>query len=109
MLKDLKVLLGIDTADTTQDERLQWILDATEARLTLLLGGKEPPQSMKHIIIEVSVIRFNRIGSEGMTSQTVEGETLTFNSNDFDAYTDEIQAWLDSESALAKKGGFRFV
>lgn len=109
MLNDLKILLGIDSADTSQDDRLSWILEATTARLTLLLGGKEPPQSMRHIIIEVSVIRFNRIGSEGMTSQTVEGETLTFNSNDFDAYSDEIQAYIESESSFARKGGFRFI
>ena len=64
---------------------------------------------MDYIITEVSVIRFNHIGSEGMSSQSVDGETMTFSDSDFDGYRDEIQAFLDKESSLARKGGFRFL
>ena len=107
MLDDLKLLLGI--ADTSQDAKLRWIINATRSRLRLLLGDIEPPESMNYIITEVSVIRFNRIGSEGMSSQSVDGETMTFSDSDFDGYKDEIQAFLDKESSLARKGGFRFI
>ncbi len=109
MLDDLKLLLGITTADTSQDERLGWIINSTRSRLKLLLGDVDPPDSMNYIITEVSVIRFNRIGSEGMSSQSVDGETITFSDGDFDGYKDEIQAFLDKESSLARKGGFRFI
>lgn len=109
MLDDLKLLLGIAAADTSQDERLVWIINSTRSRLRLLLGDVEPPESMNYIITEVSVIRFNRIGSEGMSSQSVDGETMTFSDSDFDGYKDEIQAFLDKESSLARKGGFRFL
>ncbi len=109
MLDDLKLLLGIDAADTSQDERLNWIINSTRSRLRLLLGDVEPPESMNYIITEVAVIRFNRIGSEGMSSQSVDGETMTFSDSDFDGYKDEIQAFLDKESSLARKGGFRFL
>ena len=109
MLDDLKLLLGIAAADTSQDDRLSWIINSTRSRLRLLLGDVEPPESMDYIITEVSVIRFNRIGSEGMSSQSVDGETMTFSDSDFDGYRDEIQAFLDKESSLARKGGFRFL
>ena len=109
MLDDLKLLLGIAAEDTSQDERLGWIINSTRSRLRLLLGDVEPPESMDYIITEVSVIRFNRIGSEGMSSQSVDGETMTFSDSDFDGYKDEIQAFLDKESSLARKGGFRFL
>ena len=109
MLDDLKLLLGIAAADTSQDQRLNWIINSTRSRLRLLLGDVEPPESMDYIITEVSVIRFNRIGSEGMSSQSVDGETMTFSDSDFDGYKDEIQAFLDKESSLARKGGFRFL
>ena len=109
MLDDLKLLLGIAAADTSQDDRLSWIINSTRSRLRLLLGDVEPPESMDYIITEVSVIRFNRIGSEGMSSQSVDGETMTFGDSDFDGYKDEIQAFLDKESSLARKGGFRFL
>ena len=44
-----------------------------------------------------------------MSSQSVDGETMTFSDSDFDGYRDEIQAFLDKESSLARKGGFRFL
>mgnify|MGYP002770214775 FL=1 len=109
MLDDLKLLLGIDAADKSQDERLNWIINSTRSRLKLLLGDVDLSDSMNYIITEVSVIRFNRIGSEGMSSQSVDGETITFSDSDFDGYKDEIQAFLDKESSLARKGGFRFI
>lgn len=109
MLSDLKMMLGIDASDTSLDDKLTWIMTSTKSRLRLLLGDVEPPESMNYIITEVSVIRFNRIGSEGMKSQSVEGETLNFDDNDFSGYMNEIQAYIDKESSLARKGGFRFL
>ena len=83
MLYDVKALLGVEAEDHDLDEKLNLILSMTTARLKLLLGGITPPESMNHIITEVAVIRFNRIGSEGMTSHTVEGESQQFSDDDF--------------------------
>ena len=106
MLNDIKVLLGIDGTD--RDDVLKLIISTATARLKLLLGGVEPPESMDHIIREVAVIRFNRIGSEGMTSHTVEGESLSFVEDDFAQFADEIQAFLDSQQDSAR-GRVRFL
>ena len=95
MLTDLKLMLGIASQDTSLDDKLNLIISMTEGRLKALLCDKEPPESMKHIILEVSIIRFNRIGSEGLTSHTVEGESLSFSNDDFAEYADEIQTYLD--------------
>lgn len=108
MLNDLKLLLGISSEDTSRDALLLKIIAMVTARLTLLLGGIEPPEEMDHIILDVSVIRFNRIGSEGMTGHTVEGESLNFSDDDFAQYNDEIRAWLD-EQKTATRGKVRFI
>lgn len=108
MLNDLKVLLGIALADTSRDDQLKLILSMVTARLRILLGGIEPPESMDHIITEVSVIRFNRIGSEGMASHTVEGESLQFGDDDFAGFSDEIQAFLDLQKD-GTRGKVRFL
>lgn len=108
MLNELKLLLGIAVEDTSEDAKLNLLYaDATE-RLKLLLGGIEPPESMEHIIREVAIIRYNRIGSEGMASHTVEGESQSFAENDFAAYADEIQAFLDAQKESAR-GRVRFL
>ena len=108
MLMDLKRLLGISEDETDRDELLNWILNSASARLKNLLGGIELPEEMNHIIVESSVIRFNRIGSEGLDSHTVEGESLSFNDNDFAGFMDEIEAFLDQQ-AEAKRGRVRFL
>ena len=108
MLDDLKILLGIDVSDRDSDEKLLLILESVRNRLKLLLGGMEVPASMQHIVTDVAVIRFNRIGSEGMSSHSVAGESTSYNENDFSAYMDEIQAYLDSGDG-AKRGRVLFL
>lgn len=106
MLNDLKLLL--DITETDLDSKLNLILDITKKRLKALLGGVEPPAELEYIIIEVAIIRFNRIGSEGVNSHSVEGESLSFTDSDFNAYSDDIQAWLDGQKEV-KKGKVRFI
>ena len=108
MLENLKTLLGIQESDTSQDKKLNLILDATKKRLMFLLGGIEPPEEMNYIILDVSVIRFNKIGSEGLSSHTVEGESQSWASNDFAGYMDDIQAYLDSQKEVTK-GRVKFL
>lgn len=107
MLNDLKVMLGI-ADDSDRDNLLLLIISGATARLKTLLGGIDPPESLDYIIREVSITRFNRIGSEGMTSHTVEGESHQFADNDFDVYTDDIQAFLDTQKE-STRGKVRFL
>lgn len=107
MLNDLKIMLGI-VNDDSLDEKLNIIIDTTTARLKTLLGGIEVPASLNHIILEVSIIRFNRIGSEGLSSHSVEGESLGFVDDDFAQYQNEIDAYLESLKD-SKRGRLRFL
>lgn len=108
MLENLKILLGIESSDTSLDGRLNLLLSYATTRLQALLGGVEPPESMEYIIVEAAVIRFNRIGSEGITSHSVEGESLQFTDNDFSGFSDEIQAFLESQES-GSRGKLRFL
>ena len=107
MLETLKMLLGF-TEDDSRDELLNKLLDLATARLKLLLGGIEPPDELEHIIIEVAVARFNKIGSEGLSSHSVEGESLSFANDDFAPFLSEIQAFLDSKKE-STRGKVRFI
>lgn len=108
MLENIKVYLGIDKSDTSKDELLNLIINNAKARLKILLGGIEPPLSLEHIVLEVSIIRYNRIGSEGTQSHTVDGESISFVDDDFEQFKDEIQAYLDSQSE-STRGKLRFI
>jgi hypothetical protein len=56
----------------------------------------------------VSIKRFNRIGSEGVQTHSVEGESMSFNDDDFSSFSSEIQSWRD-EQANQNKGKVRFL
>ena len=106
MLEQLKMMLGIDGTDI--DDKLRLIISNATARLKLLLGGIEPPDEMGYIILEVSVKRFNRIGSEGMASHSVEGESASYADDDFKGFADEIQAFLEKQTETTR-GKVRFI
>lgn len=108
MLKDVKLMLGIAIDDTDRDSLLKLIISSATARLKTLLGGVEPPESLEYIITDVAIRRFNRIGSEGMESHTVEGESITFSDSDFAGFEDDIQAFLDTQKESAR-GRVRFL
>ena len=107
MLENLKMLLGLEN-DESKDDLLSLIINLVTARLKLLLGGIEPPEELEHIIVDVAVARFNRIGSEGLSSHSVEGESLSFAENDFDPFMSEIQAFLDGQKDNSR-GKVRFI
>lgn len=108
MLETLKSLVGIAPDDSALDDKLNYLLEAANQRLKVLLGGLEPPAELEYIIIDVAAARFNRLGSEGLTSHSVEGESQSFSSNDFDGFADDIQAYLDSHKEI-KRGKVRFI
>jgi hypothetical protein len=94
VIDNVKALLGIED----EDKKLNIIITLTENRLKALLNVDTVPSELEYIVTEVSIARFNRIGSEGLSGHTVEGEALTFKDNDFDQYADDIQAWRDAQS-----------
>lgn len=108
MLDNVKLMLGIAPTETDRDELLSLIISGATSRLKVLLGGVEPPDSLSYIILNVSIIRFNKIGSEGMASHTIEGESQQFTDNDFAGFMNDIQAWLDTQKDNAR-GKVRFL
>lgn len=93
-LKSLKTMLQLTT--DKQDDLLNLIIDNTEQalRFKLSLEVKEAiPDELSFIELEVCVRRYNRLANEGMASYSQEGQSITFNSSDFDDFMDDIEAW----------------
>lgn len=91
MLSKVKTLIGLN--DDSQDTLLGVIIDTTDQALCFKLQEDTVPDELSYIEQEVSIRRFNRIKNEGMASYTQEGESITFNSNDFDDFLDDINEW----------------
>ncbi|HJA23524.1 MAG TPA: phage head-tail connector protein [Candidatus Limosilactobacillus intestinavium] len=106
MLKNLKTMLGITT--DKKDELLNLIIKNTEQALRFKLGLNSEeaiPSELSYIALEVCVRRYNRISNEGMASYSQEGESITFNSDDFDDFADDINAWREQNGKNVKSLG----
>ncbi|MGU7923392.1 phage head-tail connector protein [Streptococcus suis] len=84
IIKQVKALLGI--SDNLQDDLLEVIQELTEAHFMAYTGQTLIPTPLEFIIVEIMVKRFNRIGSEGMSSHGVEGLSMSFDLDDFSSY-----------------------
>lgn len=109
-LQEINTLLGFATdANAERDEKLTLIIANVEKQLKGKLGGlAEVPDELDYIITEVAIIRYNRIGSEGMASESVEGHSATYTTNDFAAFETDVRDYLD-RTTVSATGKVRFI
>src|SRR5699024_10959853 len=101
-MQDIKrnVKIVLDIEDDRQDDVLDILISNVSSHLKVKLG-KDIPESLKFIIEEITIRRFNRIGTEGMQSESVEGHSITFYDleQEFTPYEDIIDDNKDDASA----------
>lgn len=108
-LDKLKRRLGIDPDDNSQDELLEDLYEDAEQHFTLLTGAEVISEKYTFIIRDVTAIRYNRKGSEGMNSEAVDGYSVSYDTgkHDFAAYISIIES--DFELGAARRGRVYFV
>lgn len=75
-------------------------------RLPAMIGDMlvtETPKELEHIAVEMIVRRFNRIGSEGMSAESVEGHSATYTEADMREFEAAIDAWVDAQEVMSRK------
>ena len=106
----LDEVLGIIYPDTTPTDKQKELIiklinlqaRKLSSRINIELNGdleiiSQVPSQFDWIIVETVIRRFNKIGAEGMKSETVEGHSITFYDGDeldnykfyFDKYNNE--------------------
>lgn len=106
-LDDLKIMLQIN--NNNSDSLLNLIIKNTVQSLRFKLNLKADdafPNELTYIPLEVCVRRFNRLKNEGMQSYSQEGESITFNTDDFNDFQNDINAWKQQN---AKTATVRFI
>lgn len=109
VINDVKLLLDIPEEDTGLDKKLSLIISNAERQVVSYLpaGTTEVPEALSYIVCELSVTRFNRLGNEGMSSYSQEGESITYG-DDISPYLSAIQAWNQMQENNTK-GVLRFI
>ena len=108
-LETVKILTGVD------NEQITTIYNMYEKRLyrrleQSLLEVDEIPSELEYVLTECTIARFNRIGSEGMESESMDGHAAKYIDKDISDYEHAIQAYIDSQVIVPPtKGVVRFL
>ena len=108
LLANLKLLLDLTDSDTELDTKLNLIIEQSKKKILAYLPNVTlVPDELSYIVLELSVVRFNRIRNEGMTSYSQDGESITYGV-DMSNYEADIKAWL-LKQADNERGVVRFL
>ena len=83
---------------TGDNPQVEAIYNAIAERLLIRLDETEIPLSLEYVVDEATIRRFNRIGSEGMKSESVEGHSVTYiDGDELAPYESAIDAYLEAQ------------
>lgn len=104
-----KLLLMLNLSDETANTALLTaLLEASTNKVLIHTNSTTLPPSLEWIVIELAIKRFNRLGSEGVASESVEGISKTYEgeADELAAYMNYINAAIATDAATSK---FRFI
>lgn len=101
-LEKIKRRLGIE--DNLQDELLTDLIEDTMSHFKVLTGVDTIEDKYSFIVRDVAVLRYNRKGSEGMSSESVDGYSTSYIQEDFKQYMDILERDFNITDKTRKKG-----
>ena len=101
LLNRIKTLLGV----TDNDELIYEITELTKSKILNYINETELPSELEFVLLELSIQRYNRIGSEGISSESVDGKSVSYE-DDFESYKQYLDDYM-SRNNTSK--GFRLI
>ena len=89
LLNRVKTLLSI----TDDNELIYEIVEITKSKILNYINQEELPKELEFVLVEMAVSRFNRIGSEGFASETIDGKNISYE-DDFEIYKKYLDDYL---------------
>lgn len=83
-------LLTLNDPQATPEQKMTVIEKMTTQQLQSKLNGGTIPSELQYIVAMVVQARFNRIGSEGMSSYSENEQSMSFPDDDFTPFYDVI-------------------
>ena len=107
-LEAVKTLTGVD------NEQITAIYIMYEKRLLRRIQRSLPdtvtiPPELDYILTECTIARYNRIGSEGMQSESMDGHSANYVDKDLRDYEPDILDYLSEGVDDGKRGRVRFL
>ena len=94
ILERIKTILQVNN----QDELIENIFDLVSEKIVSYLKVEKVPKSLEWILVELSVQRFNRIGSEGISSESVEGGSTVYIEDELGPYYKFLNEYISTNN-----------
>ena len=101
LLNRIKTLLNIEGNENLIYE----IVNITESKILNYINASEMPKELEFVLIELAIQRFNRIGSEGIASESIDGKSVYYD-DDFIGYKHYLDDYISRNSV---KKGYRLL
>ena len=101
LLNRIKTLLNVEGNENLIYE----IVNITESKILNYINATEMPKELEFVLIELSVQRFNRIGSEGIASESIDGKSVSYD-DDFTGYKHYLDDYISRNSV---RKGYRLL
>ena len=72
-MEKLKLLIGIKIDDTSKDALLSVLLEQATSELKQYCYRDQLPVEANNVIIDMAVVKYNLLGTEGLSSQSYNG------------------------------------
>ena len=101
LLNRIKTLLQIQD----NDELIYEIVEITKEKILNYINKEELPKELEFILVEMAVSRFNKIGSEGFSSESTDGKSISYE-DDFENYKTYLDDYIFRNN---KNKGFKLL
>ena len=101
LLNRIKTLLGIPD----NDELIYEITELTKSKILNYINEAELPLELEFVLVELTVQRYNRIGSEGIASESVDGKSVSYE-DVFENYKPYLDDYI---SRSGKSKGYKLL
>ena len=101
LLNRIKTLLGIPD----NDELIYEITELTKSKILNYINEAELPLELEFVLVELTIQRYNRIGSEGIASESVDGKSVSYE-DIFENYKPYLDDYI---SRSGKSKGYKLL
>lgn len=107
ILSKVKLLLNI--TDNSKDNILNIIQEQSINMINDYINESELPSELEYIAIEVTISRYNRLGSEGLNSESVLGISQNYITNHLEPYLNQLNLYKKRHNKSFSNSLFKFV
>lgn len=103
MIAKIEMLLGLDIDDVNAISTLNTIMEMYTSAINLRAGTESVPTELEFVLIECTIARYNKLGSEGLKSESVDILSFTYHDEILTQYIPYLDAYKLNNNVSTKE------